>query len=182
MNTTSNKSDSKSKKIRKNDSKSNIIIRYEEDNERVLLRKKQLFDQLLDNKLEYTGDGICDSFIKFGTPDLNIVIKDVQKRTEVQSKRLTRLLNRLRKEGEMYDENISYYKRYIKYGGDINYHIEEGIKEWFYIHKTKYLEFLRIYKDEDVAQSKAFNDYIKNVGCDKYIERIRQTEMIIRLY
>lgn len=158
------------------------IIRYEEENERLLLRKKQLFDQLTNNKLEYTKNGICDSFIKFGKPELNIVIKDVQKRTEVQSKRLTKLLNRLRKEDETYDENISYYKKYIKYGGDLDYHVDEGIKEWFYVNKTKYLEFLKIYKDEDRAQANAFNNYIKTVGHDKYTERICQTEMIIRLY
>lgn len=158
------------------------IIRYEIDNERILLRKKQLFDKLTDNKLEYTKDGICDSFIKFGVPELNTVIKDVQQKTDVQSKRLGILIKRLRKEGEIYDENNTYYKKYIKYGGDIDYHIDEGIKEWFYVHKTKYIEYIKCYKDEDKAQAKAFNDYIKTGGHDKYTCRIYRSEMIIRLY
>ena len=82
------------KKVRKSNKKTildnkidnDTIIRYEEVNERVLLRKKQLFDQLTSNKLEYTGDGICDSFIKFGKPELNVVIEGVQKKTEIQKK------------------------------------------------------------------------------------------------
>lgn len=178
-----------SKKIRKSNKNEfsdnkldNTIIRYEEVNERVLLRKKQLFDQLTNNKLEYMGDGICDSFIKFGTPELNIVIEGVQKKTEIQTKRLVNLLKRLKKEEEIYDENISFYKRYIKNGGDLDYYVDEGIKEWFYINKTNYLEFLKNYKDEDRAQAKAFNEYVKNIGHDKYTERIRQTEMVIRLF
>jgi hypothetical protein len=172
----------KESKNGKKEVKKDTIIRYEENNERIVLRKTQLFDKLKNNKLEYTRDGICDSFIKFGTPPLNTVIDDVQKKIELQTKRLTRLLKRLRYEGEIYDESNSYYKRYIKYGGDIDYYVDEGIKEWFYINKTKYLENLKIYKDEDKAQAKAFNDYIKTVGHDKYTERIRQTEMVIRLY
>jgi len=162
--------------------KHEVIIKYEKNSNRVLLRKKQLFDQLTNNKLEYTGDGICDSFIKFGTPPLNTVIENVQKRTEVQTKRLTRLLKRLRTEGEIYDENISFYQRYVKNGGDIDYYVDEGIKEWFYKHKTNYSRFLEMYRDEDRAQAKAFNDYVKTVGHDKYTERIRQSEMILRIY
>lgn len=159
-----------------------FIIRYEEDNERILLRKRQLFDQLSDNKLEYTRNGICDSFIKFGTPSLNTVIEDVQKKSEVQTKRLKRLIRRLREEDEIYDEHVSYYERYIKNGGDLDYHVEEGIKEWFYINKTNYLKFLKIYKNQDLAQSKAFNEYIKTIGYDKYTERVRRSEMVLRLY
>lgn len=162
--------------------KNETIIRYEEDNDHFLLRKRELFDQLNDNKLEYTRGGICDSFIKFGTPSLNTVIKDVQKRTDVQMKRLRQLINRLKKEGECYDENISYYKQFIKNGGDINYFIEEGIKEWFYTTKTDYLEYLKIYKDVDRAQTKAFNEYIRKNGMDIYTERIRKAEMVVRLY
>lgn len=158
------------------------IVRYEEDNKKVLLRKKQLFDKLTDNKLEYMRDGMCDSFIKFGIPELNTVIKGVQQKTVVQSKRLTLLLKHLKKKGELYDETNSYYKKYIKYGGELDYHIDEGIKEWFYIHKTKYSEYIKIYKDEDKAQTKAFNEYIKNNGHDKYTDRICQTEMIVRLF
>lgn len=156
------------------DKTSKTIIRYEEDNDRFLLRKKELFDQLNNNKLEYTKGGVCDSFIKFGTPSLNTVIQDVQKKTNVQMERLSRLLKKLRIEGEVYDEDVSYYKQYVKNGGDIDYYVEEGIKEWFYLNKTNYLDFLKIYKDVDRAQAKAFNEYVRENGTDRYTERIRK--------
>ncbi|VBB17785.1 hypothetical protein YASMINEVIRUS_248 [Yasminevirus sp. GU-2018] len=163
------------------DSDHSTVIKYEESG-RILLRKKVLFEKLCDNKLEYVKDGVCDSFIKYGTPSLDTVIQDIQQKTDIKSKRLTRLLKRLRKEGEPYDEKVSYYAKYIKNGGDLDYHVSEGIKEWFYLNKTEYPELLKIYKDEDKAQAKAFNNYIKKNGTDKYTERIRQTEMVIRLH
>lgn len=151
-------------------------------NKKFLLRKKELFDHLNDNKLEYIKNGICDSYIKYGTPSLNDVISDIQTKSEIQTKRLHRLIKRLKKEGEIYDENVSYYRKYVKYGGDIDYTIDEGIKEWFYKNKTNYLEFLKTYKEEDKAQAKAFNQYIKQHGTNKYTEKIRKTEMVLRLF
>lgn len=175
-----------SKNVEKNRSKSKFksktIIRYEENNDRVLIRKRELFNQLNNNKLEYTGGGICDAFIKFGTPSLNTVIQDVQKKTDVQMDRLTQLIKCLKKEGECYNENVSYYKQFIKNGGDINYYVEEGIKEWFYVNKTNYLEYLKFYKDVDRAQTKAFNEYVRKNGMDRYTERIRKADMVVRLY
>jgi len=165
------------------DLEKDVIIKYaNKKNSKILLRKKELFDNLNDRKLEYVRNGICDSYIKFGTPSLEHVIDNIQTKTDVQSKRLMRLIKRLNKECEVYDENISYYRKYIKYGGDLDYTVEEGIKEWFYINKTNYLEFLKIYKDEDKAQAKAFNNYIKRNKPDKYTERIRKSELILRLF
>jgi hypothetical protein len=161
----------------------NIVIKYAKKKDRkILLRKKELFDHLNDNKLEYIKNGICDSYIKYGTPSLKDVINNIQSKSEVQMKRLTKLINRLKEEGEIYDEKISYYAQYVKRGGDLEYTINEGIKEWFYVNKTNYLELLKIYKEEDKAQAKAFNTYIKNYGADKYTERIVKSEMVVRLF
>jgi hypothetical protein len=159
-----------------------IMVRYAKKDKKILLRKKELFDHLSDKKLRYIKNGICDSYIKYGTPSLNDVISDIHTKSEIQLKRLERLIRRLKKEGEVYDENVSYYNKYVKYGGNIDHAIEEGIKEWFYINKTNYLELLKIYKEEDKAQAKAFNQYIKRHGSDKYTEKIRKTEMVLRLY
>jgi len=159
-----------------------IMVRYAKKDKKILLRKKELFDHLSDKKLRYIKNGICDSYIKYGTPSLNDVISDIYTKSEIQLKRLERLIKRLKKEGEVYDENVSYYNKYVKYGGDIDHAIEEGIKEWFYINKTNYLELLKIYKEEDKAQAKAFNQYIKRHGSNKYTEKIRKTEMVLRLY
>lgn len=146
-----------------------------------LLRKKRLFEKLNDNKLEYKS-GDCESFIKFGIPVLDTVVKNVEKADKIKTKRLQKLLNKLREENEPYDERIFHYKHYINNGGNLDYHVNEGIKEWFYLNKTDYLKFLKSYKNEDKAQSKAFNEYVRKNGMDRYTERIKQTEMVVRLY
>jgi hypothetical protein len=43
----------------------------------IIIRKKKLIDNLCENKLEYIKNGICDSYIKFGKPDLPIVIENI---------------------------------------------------------------------------------------------------------
>lgn len=157
------------------------IIKYDK-NTKILLRKKKLFDHLSDEKLEYIKYGVCDAYIKYGTPSLDVVVKDMQTKSSKKMIRLEKLLNKLRQEGEIYDEKNSYYQSYVKNGCDIDYAVDEGIKEWFYINKTNYLELLKIYKDEDKAQAHAFNEYVKQNGSDKYIERIRKTDMSLNLY
>lgn len=158
------------------------VIKYAKSNKKFLLRKRQLFNQLNDKKLEYIKNGICDSYIKYGKPSLNDVIDNIKSKATAKSKRLDRLLTKLRTEGELYDESNSYYKKYVNNGGNLEEIINEGIKEWFYINKTNYQSFFELYKSEDIAQTKAFNAYIKKNGNDKYTERIRKTEMILRLF
>lgn len=162
--------------------KTTTVIKYANKTNKILLRKRQLFNQLSDKKLEYIKNGICDSYIKYGKPSLNDVIDNIQSKTEAKARRLNMLLIRLHNENEKYDENNSYYSKYINNGGNLNEIINEGIKEWFYINKTNYLHYLKLYKNEDVAQTKAFNAYIKNHGHDKYTERIIKSEMVLRLY
>ncbi len=157
------------------------IINYDKNN-KILLRKKKLFDHLDNEKLEYIKFGICDAYIKFGSPSLEVVVKDMQNMSEKKMTRLKKLLKKLREDGEIYDENNSYYQLYIKNGFDFDYAVNEGIKEWFYINKTNYLELLKNYKDEDKAQAEAYNQYVKLNGYDKYTERIQKTEMSLNLY
>lgn len=156
-------------------------IRYDK-NQKVLLRKKRLFDELNNERLEYRQNGICDAYIKFGKPSLEEVIDTVQKKSEKEMKRLRALIRKLKKEGEVYDDSISYYKQYIKNGGSLQRAVSEGIKERFYINKTNYLELLDKYRDDDKAQARALNQYIKKNGTDKYTEMIRNTEMTLRIY
>jgi len=158
------------------------IIRYIDRNNKIVLRKKQLFDHLSENKLEYISNGICDQYIKYGKPSLENVVDDIQNKTDRQTKRLLKLLKKLEKENEQYDPNNSYYQQYVKNGGNLDEIINEGIKEWFYVHKTNYPELLEIYKDEDKAQAQAFNNYVKQYGTDRYTERIRKSEMTVVLY
>lgn len=170
----------RNEKNREEKKKDDIIIRQPR-NSKVLLRKKELFNELSDNKLEYRKNGICDSFIKFGTPSLNVVIQTVQEKTESETNRLIKLLKCLKRENELYDKNNSYYKKYIRNGGDLEYHVNEGIIEWFYCHKTEYTKLLAKYKNADVAEAEAFNRYIRKNGNDRYTERIRKNEMIVSI-
>lgn len=151
-------------------------------NKKIILRKKKLFNELSENKLEYIKNGICDFYIKYGKYSINEVIETIKTKNIKEERRLNILLKKLKKEGEIYDENISYYRNYIKNGGNIEYTIVNGVKEWFYINKTDYLELLKRYKNEDIAKSYAFNTYITNNGRDKYIKRIQDTELTIRIY
>lgn len=170
----------KKREERKKGNTDDIIIRQPR-NSKVLLRKKELFNELSDNKLEYRKNGICDSFIKFGTPSLNVVIQTVQEKTESETNRLIKLLKCLKRENELYDENNSYYKKYIRNGGDLEYHVNEGIVEWFYCHKTDYKKLLAKYKNVDIAEAEAFNRYVRKNGNDRYTERIRKNEMIVSI-
>jgi len=163
----------------------NIIktqIKYNNKENVILSRKKELINHLSDNKLEYVENGICDSFVKFGKPPLKTVIETVQKNTNLQTMRLIKLMKQLKKENELYDDNISYYNDYIKNGGDIGYYVTEGIKEWFFKNKTNYLLYLKKYKDVDRAQTDAFNDYIKNNGPDQYTDRIKKTDILANIF
>jgi hypothetical protein len=162
------------------DKRKETIIKYDKNN-KILLRKKKLFDHLDNEKLEYIKYGVCDAYIKYGTPSLEDVVKNMQCVSEKKMTRLKKLLKKLKDEGERYDEKITYYQQYIINGFDFDYSVNEGIKEWFYINKTNYLELLKIYKDEDKAQSMAFNQYVKANGHDKYTERIQQKDISLQI-
>lgn len=151
-------------------------------NRQVFLRKKTIQEKLAEKKLDYVKNGVCDSFIKFNTPKIEEVVEKIEKNDEKKIKRLTRLVKLIKEKGEIYDEKISYYQRYIRNGGNLEYHVTEGIKEWFYVNKTNYLKHLKNCKDEDVAQAKALNEYIKYNGSDRYTRMIRDTEIVLNLY
>ena len=166
----------------KNNNDYNKPIIYNEKQKKIILRKKHLFDELSENKLEYKKNGICDAYIKYGKHNINDVIDIMKNKNLKEEQRLRILLKKLKKENELYDENISYYRDYIKNGGNINYAVSNGIKEWFYINKTNYIELLEQYRNEDIAKSYALNTYLKKEGRDRYTKRIQDTEMTIRIY
>jgi hypothetical protein len=150
----------------------NPIIQIKNDTtHKIIIRKKQLFDKLDSHKLTYIKGGICDSFIKFGYPTLDQVILDIKEMTLQEEKRLDKLLNALKKNGLKYDSRVSYYKEYIEQGTSIGTALSEGKKEWFYINMTHYLELVKIYKDEDIAQNMALKRYIKKKGHDTYVQK-----------
>lgn len=144
------------------------------------LRKKQLVDKLGERKLSVKGSD-CDKYIKFGTSSIDDVVTSIEKREIEETKRLKNLFIELRKKNLLYDNRVSWYTNYIKRGGDLNKIIKNGEIEWFYLNKTDYIELLKIYKNEDVAQSKALTRYVAKHGNDKYTDKIVETDMTIRL-
>lgn len=144
------------------------------------IRKKQLADKLAEHKLHVKGSD-CDNYIKFGTSSIDDVITSIEKRENEETKRLKNLLVELRKKNLLYDDRVSWYVNYVKRGGDLNKAIKNGEIEWFYLNKTDYIELLKIYKNEDVAQSKALTRYVAKHGKDKYTDKIIETDMTIRL-
>ena len=80
-----------------------------------------------------------------------------------------KLLKKLKEKNEEYDENNFYYQRYIRNGGNIEYAITDGIKEWFYQHKTTYRKHLIQCKNQDLAQANALNEYIKKYFFSKKV-------------
>ena len=71
------------------------------------------------------------------------------------------------------------YVRNADFNGCSDYYTNYELK--LLINKTNYLQLLTKFKDEDIAQTNAFNKYIMEHGQDKYTEIIRKTEMMIKL-
>ena len=69
--------------------------------------------------------------------------------------RLVELIEKLKEYGKKYNENVSYYQKYIRNGGDINYMIREGLKEEYYLTDETYNFYLNAYKDENIAEKYA---------------------------
>lgn len=149
--------------------------------QKIKIRKKNLFERLETEKLKYIENGICDQYIKYDKNKIEDVIENIKNKELIETERLERLLEGIKKTGTYYDENISWYRDYIKRGGNLERTIKNGSIEWFYIHKTEYPRLLLKYRDEDIAQNKALHKYIKKNGCDKYVEKIRKNDMVIRL-
>jgi len=123
--------------------------------DKIILRKKKLLDNLSENKLEYIKNGVCDSYIKFGVPELEIVVENINTSTNMKINRLVELIEKLKEQGKKYNENVSYYQKYIRNGGDINYMIREGLKEEYYLNDEIYNFYLNAYKDENIAEKYA---------------------------
>ena len=152
------------------------------ENKNIFLRRKTLMEKLHARKLTYVPNGICDSFVKFNCSPINIVVNTIENKENKKSKRHMKLLKKLNEKKEEYDKNNFYYQQYIRNGGNIDYAITEGIKEWFYKHKTTYCKHLKQCKNQYLAQAIALNEYIKKNGSDKYTKMIKATEIILKIY
>ena len=151
-------------------------------NKNIYLRRKTLMEKLESQKLTYIPNGICDSFVKFNYPSINVVVDKIESIEIKKSKRHMKLLKKIKEKNEEYDKNNFYYQQYIRNGGNIEYAITEGVKEWFYQHKTTYDKHLKQCKNQELAKANALNEYIKTNGADKYTKMIKASEIVLQLY
>lgn len=130
------------------------------------LRKKELFDKLKENKLEYKKNSICDAYIKFGSPNINEVIDILLKNQLDEINKFIFLINELNKRNISYDSRIPIFKSYIKNEIDINETIKIAETEKFLIENTNYLSLLKIY-DNNIAKDLALQKYNNSTNyCD----------------
>jgi len=130
------------------------------------LRKKELFDKLKENKLEYKKNSICDAYIKFGSPNINEVIDILLKNQLDEINKFIFLIDELNKRNISYDSRIPIFKTYIKNEIDINETIKIAETEKFLIENTNYLSLLKIY-DNNIAKDLALQKYNNSTNyCD----------------
>jgi hypothetical protein len=122
------------------------------------IRKKELFDKLKENKLEYKKNSICDAYIKFGSPNINEVIDILLKNQLDEINKFIFLIDELNKRNISYDNRIPIFKTYIKNDIDINETIKIAETEKFLIDNTNYLSLLKIY-DNNIAKDLALQKY-----------------------
>lgn len=108
-------------------------LKLKRDGRRDLLMKK-----IKDMKLDYNKN-ICDSYIKFGTTELNDVISMLYNRQIEKNNNLCTLLNELRNRNLEYDDKIPSYKKFLKSGKNLNKTIEDAELEKILIAETDYL-------------------------------------------
>jgi len=130
------------------------------------LRKKELFDKLKENKLEYKKNSICDAYIKFGSPNINEVIDILLKNQLDEINKFIFLIDELNKRNISYDSRIPIFKTYIKNEIDIDETIKIAETEKFLIENTNYLSLLKIY-DNNIAKDLALQKYNNSTNyCD----------------
>jgi|LakMenEpi03Aug12_release.lakeMendotaPanAssembly.Ray.scaffolds.fasta_scaffold424444_2 hypothetical protein len=130
------------------------------------IRKKELFDKLKENKLEYKKNSICDAYIKFGSPNINEVVDILLKNQLDEINRFICLIDELNKRNINYDNRIPIFKKYIKNEIDIDETIKIAETEKFLIENTNYLSLLKIY-DNNIARDLALQKYNNSINyCD----------------
>lgn len=145
------------------------------------LREIKLMDKLQEEKLDYVSHSICDTFIRYGMPELNEVIDTLKKNTMTKSENLIKLSNELSKNNIQYDESIPRYANYVNSGKNLADTIYYGNIERIVIDKTNYLKYLKTESAED-ALDMACIEYIEREGhhpdITKYLEDITTIKFV----
>lgn len=126
------------------------------------LRKEKLQKSLAEYKLDIKPFGDCFTYIKYGYPNLETVIKNEINRSMELSRRKKILFEELQKFGLVYNDTAnSICYEYINgiSNKSLNDTIDDAKIENFFINHTNYLELTKIYSDE-IAKEKALANYM----------------------
>lgn len=142
-------------------------------------RKDELINRLNELKMKYSENGICGAYIKFGYPELEIVIKSLHQKQEEYLQRFYDLIEELKKNDLEYENDIPSYKKYLKYGGCLNEIIKEAEFERELISNTNYLNFLKN-NDPEIAKRLSINEYIEKGGNKDIAQKYAQNQNTLR--
>lgn len=127
------------------------------------IRKQKLMDKLESKKLQYIKNGICDAYVKYGKPEISIVVRKVTEILKLEDKRKTNIMKKLLRKSIKCDDvyKVNYFREYIENDTDLNTAVTEGEKELFLLENTKYSKYLYELYDEEKAEKKALNEYTR---------------------
>jgi len=123
-------------------------------------RKSKLITALNNNKLEYKKYGDCYSYVHYGKPSIETIIKNELNKIHNQTKKKILLAKELTKIGIPFDETLKACYEFIHNIGykSLNEIIREIEIEYFFKHHTIYISLLDKF-DEDTAKELAIRDY-----------------------
>jgi hypothetical protein len=140
----------------------NIISKRRKNIRKILLNSK-----LKLNKLEYKKNTVCDTFIKYGKPDIDTVIEILENENRNTTDNLITLINVLDDINEEYNPDVPAYKTYIKTGHNLNNVIKVGRIEKIIMKETNYLKYLKEYSQTDAL----------DIASIEYMEILRESNI-----
>jgi len=133
---------------------------------KIIKRRNKLIRELQRNKLEFRYSGDHYSYINYGTPNINTIIKHESQKQNTKNIRRMRLLQKLQTKNIELDESLDSCYNYINNLGCDE--IDEVVRlveiEYFLKYKTDYIKLRKKY-DEAKAKEIAIHRFF--YGSDK---------------
>lgn len=133
-------------------------------------RRNKLNKVLKMNKLEYVDFGDCYSYVHYGHPSIEKVVKNELERLTMQSKRKVELSKKLQRLGIPLDESLKSCYNYIYQVGykNLNETARAIEMEYFFKYKTDFEELIKKYPEQQA----------KDVALKRYIERSSEASKV----
>ena len=140
--------------------KNNIDKKDEQKNNLKLKRENEIKEIFNLNKLEFKNYGDCYSYINYGKPDIETIIKNEINKTNEKNKRRIKLSNELSKLDIPFDETLKPCYEYVNNIGtrEFNDVIRATEVEYFLRTRTQYGELCKKF-DNETAKEIAMRNY-----------------------